>query len=73
MPPGATSATTPALRHWRTKRAWVQRELAEHAGVSLISVQRAESGEPLRLTTIRRLARALKVDPAELMGEPPAD
>ena len=66
MPPGATSTTTPALRYWRTRRAWVQRELAQHAGVSLISVQRAESGDPLRLTTIRRLAQALGVEPAAL-------
>jgi transcriptional regulator with XRE-family HTH domain len=71
MPPGATSTTTPALRYWRTRRAWVQRELAQHAGVSLISVQRAESGDPLRLTTIRRLAQALGVEPAELMHQPP--
>jgi DNA-binding Xre family transcriptional regulator len=49
----------------------VQRELADQAGLSLISVQRAESGDALRLSTIQRLARALGIQPADLMAEPP--
>jgi len=48
-----------------------QSELARAAGVSLISVQRGEAGEALRLLTIRRLAHALRVDPADLMRQPP--
>jgi transcriptional regulator with XRE-family HTH domain len=48
-----------------------QSELAEAAGVSLISVQRGEAGAALRLLTIRRLAGALRVDPADLMAQPP--
>ena len=69
--PRTTSVTTPALRYWRTRRAMHQSELAEAAGVSLISVQRGEAGEALRLLTIRRLAGALRVDPADLMAQPP--
>lgn len=48
-----------------------QSELAEAAGVSLISVQRGEAGQALRLLTVRRLARALRVDPADLTAQPP--
>jgi transcriptional regulator with XRE-family HTH domain len=49
----------------------LQAELAEAAGVSLISVQRGEASQALRLVTIRRIAAALRVDPADLMAEPP--
>lgn len=72
MPPGATSALVPALNYWRRRRAWTQQELADNAAVSLISVQRAEAGQPLRLRTIRNLAKALHVGPDELMTAPPA-
>jgi DNA-binding Xre family transcriptional regulator len=71
MAPGATTARLPALRHWRVVRALGQDELAEHAGVHPTSVQRGEAGQPLRLATIRRLAAALDVEPAELMRQPP--
>jgi len=37
--------------------------------VQLLSVQRGERGQSLRLDTIRRLAEALQVEPAELMIE----
>jgi hypothetical protein len=59
------------------------RALAEHLGnggdararrgakVSLISVQRAKTGDALRLSTRRRLAEAIQADPAELVGQPP--
>ncbi len=73
MAPGAATARTPALRYWRTQRAWLQQELASRAGVHYGSVSRGESGQPLRLTVIRALAEALGVEPAELMRQPPAE
>ena len=72
MAPGAVTKTTPALRYWRTRRALLQRDLADRAGVSLRSVIRGESNEPLRLNVIRRLAEALNVRPDQLMDEPPS-
>jgi len=71
MPPRLTSATTPALAYWRRRRALLQRELAQRAGVDLASVQRGERGLALRLDTVRRLAQALNIEPADLMAQPP--
>lgn len=73
MAPGATSATLPALRYWRTQRALLQHDLALRAGVHPSSVHRGERGLALRLTVIRKLAAALDVQPAELMRQPPTD
>jgi transcriptional regulator with XRE-family HTH domain len=71
MPPGATSAPTPSLRYWRMQRALTQQELADKAGVDLTSAQRGERNAQLRLSTIRRLAEALGIKPAQLMTAPP--
>jgi transcriptional regulator with XRE-family HTH domain len=71
MPPRPTTATTPSLRYWRTKRALLQRELAQRASVDLGTVQRLERDLPAKLDTVRRLAEALHVDPATLMDQPP--
>jgi transcriptional regulator with XRE-family HTH domain len=42
----------------------------EQAGVDIRTVQRLERGEPAQLPTIRKLAQALDVMPADLMREP---
>jgi DNA-binding Xre family transcriptional regulator len=75
VPPRATVVLVPALRYWRTRRALLQRELAEQAGVDRATVQRAEASEQpraIRLDVVRKLAEALQVEPSDLMGEPPA-
>jgi len=71
VPPRATVVTLPGLRYWRTRRALLQRELADLAGVDRATVQRAES-KTVRLDVVRKLARALEVAPDQLMGDPPA-
>jgi transcriptional regulator with XRE-family HTH domain len=63
----------PALRYWRTQRALRQTELAERADVGIMSVHRGETGQPLQLATVRRLAEALEVKPADLMAQPPSE
>ncbi len=73
MAPGAATMRTPALRYWRVRRALLQKELADHAGVGIRSVIRGESGVPLRLDVIRRLAEALRLQPDQLMDEPPPE
>jgi transcriptional regulator with XRE-family HTH domain len=73
MAPGAATVLTPALRYWRSQRALLQAELAARAGVGIMSVYRGEAGQPLQLVTVRKLAEALGVTPADLQRQPPAD
>lgn len=59
------------LREWRRRRALTQRELAEKAGISKVTVSRIETGlEEPHISTIRSLAAALNVRADQLM--PPA-
>ncbi len=60
------------LKRLRTLRALTQVELAQRAGVTPATVVRVErnQAEP-HMSTLRKLAEALRVDPAELVkGEP---
>lgn len=52
------------LREWRLRKYWSYRFLAEQAGVSTETLQRAERGGRVYDTTARRIADALgiKVD-----------
>lgn len=68
---GATVVTTPALRYWRAQAALLQSELATRAGVGAMSVRRGENGQALQLATVRKLAEALGVTPADLQRQPP--
>ena len=56
------------LRELRKKQILTQAELADKAGVGRMTVGRLERGEPVeaRPSTIRKLARALKVKPQEI-------
>ena len=57
-----------ALRALRERAALSQRELAQRAGTTQTTISRLEQGYDARPTTTRRLARALRVQPADLMG-----
>ena len=58
------------LKTLRIRRALTQQELAERAGISSNALNRIElnKAEP-HMSTLRKLAKALDVDPAELVGE----
>lgn len=56
----------PRLREQRERRALSQEELAKLSGVSRTTIIKLESGRGAWPQTVRKLARALKVDPAEL-------
>ena len=58
------------LKTLRIRRALTQEELAERAGLSKNAVNRLEvdKAEP-RMSTLRKLAQALGVDPSELVGD----
>jgi transcriptional regulator with XRE-family HTH domain len=57
------------LREVRTRRLLTQDELAEKAGISQSTIANIERNhaEP-QFRTIRKLAKALDVDPTELLG-----
>lgn len=62
----------PALRRYRERAALTQRELAERAGVSPAVVSRLEAApdeKHAEMPTLRKLAAALGVEPAALLGE----
>ena len=58
------------LKEVRTRRLLTQEELAGKAGVSAATVVNVERNkqEP-HFRTIRKLAKALDIDPTELLGE----
>jgi transcriptional regulator with XRE-family HTH domain len=58
------------LRDLRVRRALTQEELADRANVGSNTVARLERNESEpHMSTLRKLARALDVDPAELIGD----
>ena len=58
------------LRHLRKDRVLSMRELEELAGVSYNTIWRIEDGrQGAHPKTIRKLAKALGVEPRELAGE----
>jgi transcriptional regulator with XRE-family HTH domain len=58
------------LKKLRIRQALTQQELAERAGISSNALNRIElnKAEP-HMSTLRKLAKALDVDPTELIGE----
>jgi predicted transcriptional regulator len=59
----------PSLRLRRHEAALTQVELAQRAGVTPVTIVHLEAGHPARMSTIRKLARALKVKPVDLMAK----
>ncbi len=58
------------LRDLRVRRALTQEELADKADVGTNTVARLERNETEpHMSTLRKLARALSVDPSELIGD----
>jgi len=57
------------LRELREKRKLTQDKLAELAGIDYKYIQRMEGKNPpnVKIETIARLARSLKVDPSSLL------
>ena len=59
------------LKGVRERRALTQQQLAEKAGVNRVTIARLERGKDQPFpTTVRKLADALRVDPADLMAPP---
>lgn len=67
----AQGVTLPGLKAARRRAFLTQEQLAARAGLNVVTLFRAERGEPVSLTTAQKLATALGVEPHEL-AEPPA-
>jgi transcriptional regulator with XRE-family HTH domain len=66
---GARSSSdvqVPRLKEHRKRRALSQQELADLARLSRTTIIKLEAGRDAWPQTVRKLARALKVDPSEL-------
>lgn len=62
------------LREMRLAQVMTQAELAQRSGVTEATISRIESGQQLaRISTIKKLARALDVAPQELIVPETAD
>jgi len=58
------------LKEVRTRRLLTQVQLAEKSGVNQVTIARIERDQvDPRFSTMRRLAKALDIDPTELLGE----
>ena len=59
-----------SVRANRVARFWTQKQLAKEAGISQKALSKIENDEvEPRFSTIIRLAKALGVDPSELVDE----
>ena len=69
---GRPAQRLPKLRHLRQRRALSQAELAERSGLSRHTIVAIETGRTgAQYSTIRKLAEALDVEPADLMEPEP--
>ena len=59
----------PKLQDRRQRTALTQQELAERAKLTPTAISRIETGGDARLSSARRLARARKIKPSDLMAE----
>lgn len=58
------------LKQVRTRRLLTQEELADRAGISAATVVNIErNNQEPQFRTIRKLGKALDVDPTEFLGE----
>ena len=57
-----------SLRYWRERRALTQEQLAQRAEVSRATIASIEKGNHQTFpTTVQKLARALRIEPEQLM------
>jgi transcriptional regulator with XRE-family HTH domain len=64
-------ALSDTLRRYRRRAGFTQEELAQEAGVGIATIARIEIGEikEPRVSTLRKLAKALDLDTRELLAD----
>jgi transcriptional regulator with XRE-family HTH domain len=64
------SSRVPGLRYWRLRKALTQADLAQLTGLDMATISQIETGKRSpRPSTLRKLAKALDVKPAELFKD----
>lgn len=58
----------PNLRRERERHGWTLRELQEESGVDASRISKIENGQGAQGRTVRKLAEALEVTTADLVG-----
>lgn len=58
------------VRHLREQKCWSQEQLASKAGVSVRTIQRAESGASTKLANVAFIAKAMDVEASVLIDIP---
>lgn len=58
----------PNLRRERERHGWTLRDLQEESGVDASRISKIENGQGAQGRTVRKLAEALGVTPADLVG-----
>lgn len=59
------------LREWRLAKVMTQEELAQKSGVGEVTISRIETGQhEARISTVRKLATALGIEPQQLVAGP---
>ena len=62
------------LREWRLRKVMTQEELSQLSGVTEATISRLESGQhEARISTVRKLAAALGIEPQALIAGPEAE
>jgi predicted transcriptional regulator len=67
----ARAVLAPYLRTHRNWAGLSQDDLAAKASVSRVTIARAERGLPIRISTVRKLALALRLKPKDLLEAAP--
>ena len=68
MMPRGVETNGAAIRKQRFLRGWDQGALADRAGYTMRTIQRAEYGGPVRITTLAHIAQALGCEVADLLA-----
>ncbi len=65
-------STGEKIKHWRQKKGFTQKQLAEKAGLTLATIGRIETGmrQGTNITTLQRIAEALGISLDKLLNPP---
>lgn len=65
-----THLTPEGLRAARAILKWTMRDLADKAGLGLVTINAVENGRPARASTAEKIAATFTAHGVEVLGEP---